>query len=634
MKKVLLPLLWAIASVAWSQGTQLIQVNTHEQGAISGCITDAGGTPANGTVIIQATDGTGHSLPFRSIINNSNTQVLGNSVQRPVIDGQISNIQLQLYTGVNNQKIPYTFTYNIGGHSTTYQNVDISPQGLNQFNWCAANLTGNIVSGPITIKGDPGTVTATGVNGDFLVPGTFSSTNAIINSLVTKISDGRYNASKFNSDIALGVNAVAALCSGRCTAFVPSGQYYTSTTIKLIPSNPANYMKNGYLKLELDSGAVINYSGSGDAVDGPIAWQGNNGYYDIGGGQINCQNANASGIVLWPSNHGYVHDTIVSGCLNGLWIRGANQGEIARNHFTGNATGMLFDGALCQGDGVTCGSGPIGFAPNAWFVHGNEVGAGNNGIVIAINWYALDNTFIGNTIEGNTGWGFWDQQSEGTVLESNYFEANTKGHVLFGGLGPGYPYNPKIINNYFTVGTTNTSTIRIAGANTPIITGNSESSATGGWPKCFTDITITQGPPIMYGNMTIPVLGVPGATEATLCGVVNGADYTPVTGDYFGQTYIPIGVRYDGSVDVNGHIATNSFGSFGTVTTPSNNGGAGSFFFGPDGAFPASETLYGRIGPLRVYLAANDPGGVCGAVDIEFTPHGMSYCQNGVWTKK
>jgi hypothetical protein len=237
------------------------------------------------------------------------------------------------------------------------------------------------------------------------------------------------------TDIGAKVNAaMAAMPATGGTVRIPAGSYSFSTTIKL--TRPGQH-------LVCDAGAVLRYSGDGDAIlieaGGPglaLAIDGEGGCELVG------SPAAQNGIHLRPGNtfvirgmriHGFTHG-------NGIELSGANSVQIAMNVIQSNQHGI---------DMVTVPH----FAPNAVHVEDNEIVANDWGVyshdghVPATR--ALGNVYRDNVLEGNhIGDLFlgWDAH---TLVEGNYFEST--GVAIAAGADTGNVYDIHIVRNYFTV---------------------------------------------------------------------------------------------------------------------------------------------------------------------------------------
>jgi hypothetical protein len=238
------------------------------------------------------------------------------------------------------------------------------------------------------------------------------------------------------ADIGAKVNAaIAAMPVTGGTVRIPAGSYNFSTTIKL--TRPGQH-------LVCDTGAVLRYTGDGDAIlmyptegAGPDLGIDGEGGCELVGGP-----AAQSGIHLGRGNtfvirgmriHGYTHG-------NGIELSGANSVQIAMNVIQGNQHGI---------DMVTVPH----FAPNAVHVEENEIvdnGWGvysRDGHVPATR--ALGNVYRDNVLEGNHSGDIFLGWDAHTLVEGNYFESS--GVAVAAGAGTGNVYDIHIVRNYFTV---------------------------------------------------------------------------------------------------------------------------------------------------------------------------------------
>ncbi|HEX4582662.1 MAG TPA: right-handed parallel beta-helix repeat-containing protein [Acidobacteriaceae bacterium] len=238
------------------------------------------------------------------------------------------------------------------------------------------------------------------------------------------------------TDIGAKVNAaIAAMPATGGTVRIPAGSYSFSTTMKL--TRPGEH-------LACDAGAVLRYTGDGDAIlMDPAAGGGLDlGIDGEGGCELVGSAAAQNGVHLRPGNtfvirgmriHDFTHG-------NGIELSGANSVQIAMNVIQSNHHGI---------DMVTVPH----FASNAVHVEDNEISANDWGVysydghVPATR--ALGNVYRDNVLEGNhIGDIFlgWDAH---TLVEGNYFEST--GVAVAAGADTGNVYDIHIVRNYFTV---------------------------------------------------------------------------------------------------------------------------------------------------------------------------------------
>jgi hypothetical protein len=238
------------------------------------------------------------------------------------------------------------------------------------------------------------------------------------------------------TDIGAKVNAaIAAMPATGGTVRIPAGSYSFSTTMKL--TRPGEH-------LACDAGAVLRYTGDGDAIlMDPAAGGGLDlGIDGEGGCELVGSAAAQNGVHLRPGNtfvirgmriHDFTHG-------NGIELSGANSVQIAMNVIQSNHHGI---------DMVTVPH----FAPNAVHVEDNEISANDWGIYSYDGHVpasrALGNVYRDNVLEGNhIGDIFlgWDAH---TLVEGNYFEST--GVAVAAGADTGNVYDIHIVRNYFTV---------------------------------------------------------------------------------------------------------------------------------------------------------------------------------------
>lgn len=239
------------------------------------------------------------------------------------------------------------------------------------------------------------------------------------------------------ADIGAKVNtAIASMPPTGGTVRIPAGSYSFATTIKLTRAGQ---------HLKCDAGAVLHYTGSGDAIVIDPA-RGPGLELDIdgeGGCKLMGTAAAENGIRLMPGNTFSIRGMRISGFSkgNGIEISGANSVQIVRNAIQGNAHGI---------DMVTIPH----FAPNAIHVMDNEIYQNGWGVTSrnghAPATRALANVYRDNVFEGNSIGDIslgWDAH---TLVEGNYFESRGVGVAAGTDLG-GSVFDIHIARNYFTV---------------------------------------------------------------------------------------------------------------------------------------------------------------------------------------
>ncbi len=240
------------------------------------------------------------------------------------------------------------------------------------------------------------------------------------------------------ADIGAQVNAaLRAMPESGGTVRIPAGSYTFATTMRLPHA--------GY-HLQCDAGAVLHYTGTGDAL--LLEPSGDLGALSLTvdgeGGCLLLGNPRAvTGIRITPSN-----STIVAGMRirdfphgNGISLTGANSVQILRNTITRTAHGI---------DMVTVPH----YAPNEVHVAFNEI-ADNDWAVYSHDGHvaasrALGNVYRDNVFEANHSGDLFLAWEAHTVVEGNYFESNGVG--VAAGTGDANVYDVHIARNYFTTG--------------------------------------------------------------------------------------------------------------------------------------------------------------------------------------
>ncbi len=237
------------------------------------------------------------------------------------------------------------------------------------------------------------------------------------------------------ADIGAKVNAsFAAMPASGGTVRIPAGSYTFTTTIKLTHSGQ---------HLICDAGAVLHYSGNGDAIlIDPHA----GGSQEIGvngeGGCLLAGNPQArNGFELMPGNALVIRNMRIVDFPkgNGIELSGADSVQILSN---------VINRCNHAIDMVTV----TGYAPNAIHVADNEI-ADNTWAVWSRDGHkvasrGLGNVYRDNVFEGNKAGDLmlgWDAH---TVVEGNYFESN--GVAIAAGANGANVFDIHIIRNYFT----------------------------------------------------------------------------------------------------------------------------------------------------------------------------------------
>lgn len=236
------------------------------------------------------------------------------------------------------------------------------------------------------------------------------------------------------ADIGAKVNAAfSALPESGGTIRIPAGKYDYATTIKLTRTR---------LHILCDAGAMLHYTGSGDAIlvdprdsSMEIGIDGEGGCEVIGNPQAR------NGIELMPSNTSVIRNMHILDFPNGnaIELSGANSVQILSNAISRSKHGI---------DMVTMPH----YAPNAVHVSYNEV-ADNEWGVYSHDGHvpatrALGNVYRDNVFEGNKLGDLmlgWDAH---TVVEGNYFESN--GVAIAAGTDGANVFDIHMIRNYFT----------------------------------------------------------------------------------------------------------------------------------------------------------------------------------------
>ncbi len=337
------------------------------------------------------------------------------------------------------------------------------------------------------------------------------------------------------SDIGDRINHALKTCVLQCTVYIPPGNYSFSVGIHLELNTFGTY------KLTGDPGAVLTYSGTGDAITTSIGNQPGSSQLLIEGFQLKGNPHAASGIHLLPTNRISIRNMVISGFSggDGILVEGTNSTNIYDNLISDNKNGIRLIPTVCSSaHPIHCGASVEGapYAANAIHVTYNQITSNAQWAIFEDTVLVghgltetLNNLYMGNDLEENGGGAIYLTRSRGTVIEANYFEGSPREVVL--GMpngGSGYrAYGPVVRDNYFTTLTGTPYNIEIEDADSAMIEGNSELVASIGAKNCFINMVGTTRTWIsknaIYQKNAYCYNGVPG---------------TPPTGDgsvFFGQ---------------------------------------------------------------------------------------------------
>jgi parallel beta-helix repeat protein len=295
-------------------------------------------------------------------------------------------------------------------------------------------------------------------------------------------------------DIGDRINHALKSCALQCTVYIPAGNYSFATTIQL-ELNPF-----GKYKLSGDPGAVVTYTGSGDAIKTPVNNLQGSSQLLIEGFQIRGNPHALAGIHTMPTNRITIRNMVITGFSggDGILVEGTNSSNIYDNLITSNKNGIRLIPTLCAGQPLQCGGSVNGspYAANAMHVTYNQI-TGNAQWAIFEDTpiighglsEALNNLYMGNDFELNGG-AIYLTRSRGTVIEANYFEQSPRQVVLgIPNAGSGYrAYGPVVRDNYFTTTNGTPYNIEIENADSAMIEGNSELVASIAPKNCFVNM--------------------------------------------------------------------------------------------------------------------------------------------------
>jgi parallel beta-helix repeat protein len=298
------------------------------------------------------------------------------------------------------------------------------------------------------------------------------------------------------TDIGDRVNHALKSCALQCTVYIPAGNYSFSTPIHL-ELNPF-----GKYKLSGDPGAVLSYSGKGDAITTTINNFSGSSQLLIEGFQL-MGNAHATaGIHTLPTNRITIRNMVISGFSggDGILVEGTNSSNIYDNLISNNKNGIRLIPTVCSSNApLHCGTSASGppFAANAIHVTYNQITSNAQWAIFEDTVMVghglsetLNNLYMGNDFEENGVGAIYLTRSRGTIITANYFEGSPREVVL--GMpngGSGYrAYGPVVRDNYFTTVTATPYNIEIEDADSALIEGNSELVGSLDAKNCFVNI--------------------------------------------------------------------------------------------------------------------------------------------------
>jgi parallel beta-helix repeat protein len=298
------------------------------------------------------------------------------------------------------------------------------------------------------------------------------------------------------ADIGDRVNHALKSCALQCTVYIPAGNYSFSTPIHL-ELNPF-----GKYKVSGDPGAVLSYSGRGDAITTTISNLSGSSQLLIEGFQLMGNAHAAAGIHTLPTNRITIRNMVISGFSggDGILVEGTNSSNIYDNLISNNKNGIRLIPTVCSSSApLHCGTSESGppFAANAIHVTDNQITSNAQWAIFEDTVMVghglsetLNNLYMGNDLEENGVGAIYLTRSRGTIITANYFEGSPREVVL--GMpngGSGYrAYGPVVRDNYFTTVTATPYNIEIEDADSALIEGNSELVGSLDARNCFVNI--------------------------------------------------------------------------------------------------------------------------------------------------
>jgi hypothetical protein len=356
---------------------------------------------------------------------------------------------------------------------------------------------------------------------------------------------------------------VAPICNSQCILYVPAGTYNFTTTISL----PLNSF--GAYGLWINQGAVLNYTGTGYAIDTPIGTAGPGpANLVITGGSLTGTSAAVAGgaIHILPSQRISIQHMRITGFSNtyAIWLEGPDSMDIIFNNIQNNLGGIRVSPTFCTNSfPYTCNNtltGATAWSPNLINVQFNQIAVNQrwgifedrNG-VSGSGWTgSLHNTYENNDFEvnglGGAQYGaIYIGKSTVNTVRNNYFEASPR-EIVLGELGSGAFFaanSPIVRDNYFTTRTATPYNIELANTVGAIIEGNSELVSSANSSNCFVNAAASGESQTFLGhNLYFQNTG--GNTGNALCingspaNLLAGANSYAISNTTF-QTYIADG---------------------------------------------------------------------------------------------
>jgi hypothetical protein len=243
--------------------------------------------------------------------------------------------------------------------------------------------------------------------------------------------------------------ALNSPCNAQCELFLPANTYDMAGSIEL----PLN--KNGTFFFTCDPGAVINYTGSSDAIRTPPVGY-NSAHLVIQNCTIRGNPSAKAGIHTYPTNSVTVRNNQLLNFKggDGVLVEGTNVTVIEDNVFQQNKNGVELVTTYCDNrNACSPNSSGNGFQANA--IHSR-----NNHYISNSGWGMLldqttrgHQTGFGNESDGDTfelnGTGAISTDSENAFsIHNGYFEGQP--HYISCGSKLGACYGATIFANHFT----------------------------------------------------------------------------------------------------------------------------------------------------------------------------------------
>jgi hypothetical protein len=575
-------------------------------------VVDAGGNPlASGTATFQVVDSGGHPM---SVQLGGYGQVHTEAVSVPVVAGAFTAQVVDVsQTSPSFPCVSMNVVDNSTGVSVLSYNC-LQPTGATyDLDMFSTSTTPVVPKAGDTFSGNLGVDGNLNVTGNLNLGG-FNVGNLAATLLTAENDNGVLNAATFSgADIGAKVNTAFASLTNGGTVHIPAGSYSFATMMQI----PDSVGGTTGFHIDCDAGAVLTYTGSGNAIQltNDIPGAAEVGIDGHGGCLlISATTGVGVGINIPPSNATYVTGMKIKKFANGIYIPGGNSVQIFNNTIQSNTCGICTT--------TVNPTGTNGFAPNALHIHDNEISANgwgyhsiNSGVSAS---HGLGNVIQDNVFEANTIGDIDADWDASLLVKGNYFESAGVG-VATG--ASNNVFDIHVTDNYFTSNGYR-SEIEIGFGWDFFIEGNYEEGSHGVSTGCKVNSVPGGG----GGNNNIVAVN---AFAQNAEGYLGGTTPTANELCLHGTPVATLGgtQRVEGNQSVAGNA---SFGGAVAIT--------GTLFADNQqsaSSFPTTNTIMAIFGSLTIWAGPAAPGGTCtGGAAVFYYPTGWSLCVSGNWVAK